>query len=85
MMKRSVLEKMRDYYRDMLAYKNDIEGYKKIAPEEHCVGLFDTMIDPESRRYLSEDYAFCKRWIALGGEIFANINYRLIHSGTADF
>ena len=85
MMKRSVLEKMRDYYRDMLAYKNDIKGYQKIAPEEHCVGLFETMIDPESRRYLSEDYAFCKRWIALGGEIFANINYRLIHSGTADF
>jgi hypothetical protein len=85
MMKRNVLEKMRDHYRDTLAYKNDIEGYKKIAPEEHCVGLFETMIEPESKRYLSEDYAFCKRWIELDGKIFANVSYRLIHSGTADF
>lgn len=85
MIKRSVLEKMRDHYKNTLAYKNDIAGYHKIAPEEHCVGLFETMIDPESKRYLSEDYAFCKRWIALNGKIFANLNHRLIHSGTADF
>jgi len=85
MMKRSVLEKMRDHYRETLSYKNDIKGYFKIAPEEHCVALFDTMIEPNTKRYLSEDYAFCKRWIALDGKIYANLNHRLIHSGTADF
>jgi len=85
MMKRSVLEKMRDHYRDALNYKNDVTGYLKMVPEEHCVGLFETMIEPESRRYLSEDYAFCKRWIDIGGKINACIKYKLIHSGTADF
>ena len=85
MMKRTALEKMRDHYKESLNYKNDIKGYFKIAPEEHCVGLFETMIDPESRRYLSEDYAFCKRWQTLNGKIFANLKYRLVHSGTADF
>ena len=85
MMQRAVLEKMRDHYRATLAYKNDIAAYHKMAPEEHCVGLFETMIEPETKRYLSEDYAFCKRWIALDGKIFSNINHRLIHSGTADF
>lgn len=85
MIKRSVLEQMKEHYKEALNYKNDIKGYHKIAPEEHCVGLFETMIDPESRRYLSEDYAFCKRWMALNGKIYANLNYRLTHSGTADF
>lgn len=85
MMKRHVLETMRDHFRDELNYKNDVSGYSDSAPPEHCVGLFETMIDPETRRYLSEDYAFCKRWIGLGGKVHANLKNRLIHSGTADF
>ncbi len=85
MIKRSVLEQMKEHYKEALNYKNDIQGYHKIAPEEHCIGLFETMIDPQTRRYLSEDYAFCKRWRDLNGKIYANLNYRLIHSGTADF
>jgi hypothetical protein len=28
------------------------------------------MIDPDTGEYLSEDYAFCRRWLALGGEIW---------------
>jgi hypothetical protein len=85
MMDRPVLERMRDHYREELAYKNDIKGYFKLAPPEHCVALFENMIEPESRRYLSEDYAFCKRWRDLGGKIHCCTKYRLIHSGTADF
>jgi hypothetical protein len=85
MMKRHVLESMRDRFRDELNYKNDVSGYSNSAPPEHCVGLFETMIDPETRRYLSEDYAFCKRWIGMGGKVHAYLKNRLIHSGTADF
>jgi hypothetical protein len=32
------------------------------------------MIDPVSRRYLSEDYAFCRRWQMMGGKIHAHIH-----------
>ena len=85
MMKRHVLETMRDHFREELNYKNDVSGYSKLAPPEHCVGLFETMIDPETRRYLSEDYAFCKRWISMGGKVQAYLKPRLVHSGTADF
>jgi hypothetical protein len=85
MMKRHVLEKMRDHFRETLSYKNDVKGYLKIAPEEHCVALFETMIDPKTRRYLSEDYAFCRRWIDLGGKIHACLKHRIIHTGTTDF
>jgi hypothetical protein len=85
MIKRHVLETMRDHFRDTLNYKNDVKGYEKLAPPEHCVGLFETMIDPETRRYLSEDYAFCKRWISMGGKVHAYLKTKLTHSGTADF
>jgi glycosyltransferase involved in cell wall biosynthesis len=85
LIKRQVLEKMRDHYRETLNYKNDVKGYMKIAPEDQCVGLFETMIDPKTRRYLSEDYAFCRRWIDIGGKIHANVKHRIVHSGTADF
>jgi len=85
MMKRSVLERMRDHYREELAYSNDVKGYLKLAPPEQCVGLFEVMIDPKTKRYLSEDYAFCRRWRDLGGKINCRTDFRLIHTGSADF
>lgn len=33
--------------------------------------FFDTMIDPDTGVYQSEDFTFCWRWRKLGGEIFA--------------
>jgi len=85
MIKRRVLEEMRDHYRQDLNYKNDVKGYQTISPEEHCVGVFETMIDPSNRRYLSEDYAFCKRWREIGGKIFSLLKYKLTHTGATDF
>ncbi len=85
MMDRAVLEQMRDHYREALTYRNDVAGYEKFAPAEHCVGIFECLIDPETRRYLSEDYAFCRRWRDIGGQIQCCTRFRLVHSGTADF
>jgi hypothetical protein len=45
--------------------------------------VFETMIEPETGQYLSEDYAFCRRWRDLGGEIWADMEERLTHAGTA--
>lgn len=47
--------------------------------------LFECMIDPESGTYLSEDYAFCRRWSALGGEIWIDLESRLTHIGPMRF
>lgn len=85
MIRRGALEKMQAHYREELRYVNDITFYNNNCRPEHCVAIFDTMIDPVSRRYLSEDYAFCKRWREIGGEVFACMNHRLIHTGTASF
>ena len=48
-------------------------------------GFFESMIDPSTGSYLSEDYAFCKRWRDIGGEIWINLDSRLTHVGSIAF
>lgn len=85
MVRRNALIKMYDSYRESLNYVNDVQYYLDNCDPHFCVALFDTLIDPITRRYLSEDYAFCKRWRDIGGEIYACLNHRLQHTGTASF
>jgi hypothetical protein len=51
--------------------------------------FFDVMVDPESRRYLSEDYGFCRIWEKIGGKVYVDANSNLSHQGerlyTGDF
>ena len=47
--------------------------------------LFDTMIDPESRRYLSEDYMFCRLWQNMGGDVYLDPRTALNHVGHYTF
>ena len=42
-------------------------------------------IDPETKRYLSEDYAFCRRWQQIGGKIYADCYTTLGHIGNLPF
>lgn len=42
--------------------------------------FFDPYVD-ESGNYLSEDYALCRRWVALGGEVWADIESTSRHIG----
>ena len=41
------------------------------------VSIFECMIDPSTGEYLSEDYAFCRRWLDLGGEIWLDTQSEL--------
>jgi hypothetical protein len=43
--------------------------------------FFDPMVEPEKKLYLSEDYAFCHRWRAMGGTVWADLRSRVTHSG----
>ena len=75
---RDVIQKMFDAHPE-LKYANDINVDQKF--EKHMYALFDTMIDPESRRYLSEDYTFCRLWQQMGGEVFLDPRTGLNHVG----
>ena len=82
LIKRHVIEDMWTAYEKELWCKNDIQGTTQV--DAYCA-IFDCMIDPESRRYLSEDYAFCRRWQQMGGSIHAHIGFPLAHIGSHVF
>jgi hypothetical protein len=56
-----------------------------LNPSPHQYALFDCMIDPETRHYLSEDYTFCRRWRDIGGQIWLDTQGSLVHTGSHDF
>tara|TARA_B100000497_G_scaffold85485_1_gene95186 strand:+ start:3653 stop:4324 length:672 start_codon:yes stop_codon:yes gene_type:complete len=80
MISREALTKMHEQYPE-LNCKND---HQNRDFDEYCA-IFDCMIDPDSKRYLSEDYAFCRRWQQMGGKIYADCNTTLGHVGNLPF
>jgi hypothetical protein len=82
LVKRETIEKMIQAYPE-LHYKNDSNLDPKL--NKYCYALFDTIIDPDDNRYLSEDYTFCRRWQKLGGEIWLDPNAKLNHVGSYTF
>jgi hypothetical protein len=63
-------------------YVDDVGLGKQFEP--FMYSIFDTVID-EKGHYLSEDWTFCRRWAAIGGEIYAHSKVLLNHSGHYEF
>lgn len=78
LIKRSVIEKMIESYPE-LYFNNDLHLDPEF--EKWTYLFFDTMHEPETKRFLSEDYAFCRRWQALGGEVWLDPLVNLDHVG----
>jgi hypothetical protein len=81
LIKRNVFERMFKAYPEM-KYKGLHAFPRPAHGSENLYALFDCMIDPETGVYLSEDYAFCRRWRAIGGEIWLDLDSKLNHSGS---
>ncbi len=81
MISRGAMQKLFDAHPELRAKMGDMAD--NAAAE--TVMVFDTMIEPETGQYLSEDYAFCRRWRNLGGEIWADFQARLTHVGHAAY
>ena len=76
--KRSVFEKMMAAYPE-LNYISDSD-YNREDKGLHY-RFFDCMVDPESKRYLSEDYTFCHLWRQIGGDVYVDVQSNLTHQG----
>jgi hypothetical protein len=82
MIRRVALEKMCAHY-PQLQYRRD-HSMDAATASEHRFALFECMIGADGT-YLSEDFAFCKRWADLGGEIWADLGSKLSHIGPMAF
>lgn len=78
----------RNVYERMIAahpetkYVDDVGLGKQYEPNMYAI--FDCKIDHKGH-YLSEDWLFCRRWQALGGEIWAHSKTLLNHVGHYEY
>jgi len=84
MIKRHVIERMITAYPE-LRYTAGHVYPPPPAPEPARYALFDCMIDPDSGTYLSEDFAFCRRWRDIGGTVWLDTVGTLTHAGSHDY
>lgn len=80
---RRVLEVMAERY-PQLKYA-DYSPSANPAWNEYRYRFFDVGIDAETGEYLSEDFAFCRRWRALGGEVWIDTQSDLAHTGAKTY
>src|SRR5246500_3557927 len=83
MIRRHVLERMCAHYASLKFIRE--HSHDDLAGSPNRYALFECMIDPATGTYLSEDFAFCKRWTDIGGEIWADLDSRLDHVGPSVF
>ena len=79
--RREVYEKLIAAHPDT-KYVDDVGLGKQYEPMMYSI--FDCEIDHRGH-YLSEDWLFCRRWQALGGEIWAHSKVLLNHIGHYEF
>ena len=84
LIKRSVIERMVLAYPE-LKYNKAQTWPRPKHESDNQYALFECMIEPGTRSYLSEDFAFCRRWRELGGKIWLDTRSRLTHIGTYKF
>ena len=66
-------------YPQLRANLSDFQG----AEISEAVMVFDSLIDPDTGRYLADHQAFCRRWRDIGGEVWAAGASDLVHVGAA--
>lgn len=79
LIQRAAIERLMKAYPER-RFQNDVDGYMS-ANSELFYNLFAVEINPETRRYESEDYGFSRLWKAIGGEIHIVTDISLNHHG----
>lgn len=84
MIRRRTFEKYKEAFPD-LSYKPDHIRTTQFDGSREIHAYFDCIIDPESRRYLSEDYMFCYNVQKMGYKVWLCPWMKLAHVGSYTF
>ena len=84
MVKREVFDKFKEAYPEF-SYKPDHIGQANFDGSRYIHAFFDTVIDKDSHRYLSEDYMFCQWARKIGVKIWLCPWMKTTHVGTYGF
>ena len=84
MIRRRTFEKYAETF-PHLSYKPDHVRTEHFDGTREIMAYFDCIIDPESKRYLSEDYMFCYNVQKMGGQVWFCPWMQLQHVGTYIF
>lgn len=84
MIPRSVFEKYDEAYPEY-RYLPDHVRTKNFDGSKEITAYFDCSIDPESKRYLSEDYHFCRKAQDIGIRVWMCPWMHMIHLGSYPF
>lgn len=84
LIKREAFTRMDAKYPELM-YKPDHVRSKNFDGEREIMAYFDCVIDPVSKRYLSEDYMFCQYAREAGSKVWLLPWIKLKHAGTYIF
>ena len=80
LIKKQVFDKMiKAYPNDKIEQATIVNGIALI--DEYNYNFFDTIHDPETKKYYGEDFGFCKKWTAIGGKCYCYVNDDITHVG----
>ena len=80
LIKKQVFDKMiKAYPNDKIEQATIVNGIAVI--DEYNYNFFDTIHDPETKKYYGEDFGFCKKWTAIGGKCYCYVNDDITHVG----
>jgi hypothetical protein len=67
LIRRAAARRISDAYPALAARLGDVRG----AGAATAVMVFDSLVEPQTGRYLADGRAFCRRWRDIGGEVWA--------------
>ena len=80
LIKRHVITKMIEKYPELEIFQPTVINGKE-TKKQNFYNLFDTLHDPDTKRYYGEDFGFCQRWRDMGGQVFAYVMDYITHVG----
>ena len=79
LIKREVFEKLISAYPE-LRYQDDTGGLQE-NEKDHTYAFFNSYVDPDTGRFLSEDYGFCRYWQEINGGVWTDPSIEMLHLG----